>query len=301
MTARNLWTPGKAVELMPGLRRILAPNPSAMTYKGTNTYLLGKRDIAVIDPGPPDEAHLQAILSALEGHQRVSHILVTHSHIDHSPLAMVLAQFTGARVHAFGNSRAGRTPVMEGLSGLGGGEGIDETFMPDEQLQDGSLLEARGWTIEALHTPGHMGNHMCFAWQEGKALFSGDLVMGWATSMVSPPDGDLTQFMSSVERLEERGTETVFYPGHGEPVEDPATRMRELLGHRKMREAQIVQALRRGDATAGSLAAQIYTEVDPALLPAAERNVLAHLIDLAGQNRIQSSGPITADAQFGLI
>ena len=234
---------GKPVALAAGLRCILAPNASPMTYTGTNTYLLGTRDIAVIDPGPPDDAHMTAILGALEANQRISHIFATHSHIDHSPLAMVLAQITGAKIHAFGPSRAGRAPVMASFSDLGGGEGIDETFMPDVPLSHGQTVEGSDWSLTALHTPGHMGNHLCFAWPQGEALFSGDLVMGWATSMVSPPDGHLTDFMTSLDMLAARDGDKTYYSGHGLPIADPAARVQELLSHRKMRESQILSLI----------------------------------------------------------
>lgn len=291
---------GKAVKLAPGLRSILAPNPSAMTYWGTNTYLLGERDVAVIDPGPPDEAHLQAILDALEGHQRISHILVTHSHIDHSPLAMVLAQFTGARVHGYGDSKAGRSEQMGKLGALGGGEGIDETFRPDELLSDGAVLEGRNWTLEAIHTPGHMGNHMCFAWAEGRAMFTGDLVMGWASSMVSPPDGDLTDFMGSLAILQRRPEEEIYYPGHGAAIDDPQARVAALIAHRQGREAQILHALSAGPITIPDLTAAIYTDTEPKLLPAAQRNVLAHLIDLTKKKRVTCEGALTNETVFML-
>lgn len=292
---------GKPVELKPGLRCILAPNPSAMTYWGTNTYLLGERDVVVIDPGPPDEGHLQAILDSLEGHQRISHILVTHSHVDHSPLAMVLAQLTGARVYAFGDSKAGRSPAMANLGHLGGGEGIDETFMPDELLSDGQVLSGRNWTIEAIHTPGHMGNHMCFAWSEGQALFSGDLVMGWASSMVSPPDGDLSAFMGSLERLLHRTYDQIYYPGHGAQIDTPLERTSALLAHRQSREAQILTALTSGPATPERLTEVIYKDVAPDLLPAAQRNVLAHLIDLEQKKSVRCDGSLSDSAIFELM
>ena len=291
---------GKTVELAPNLRRILAPNASPMTFRGTNTYLLGSRDIAVIDPGPPDEAHMQAILDTLEGHQRISHIIVTHSHIDHSPLAMVLAQFTDAKVHAFGSSKAGRADIMANFDDLGGGEGIDETFLPDVALADGDTVHGSNWSLTALHTPGHMGNHLCFAWNESAALFSGDLVMGWATSMVSPPDGSLSDFMASLEKLKTRGSDHVYYPGHGAPIEQPLERVQELLDHRRTRETQIIDALRGIEATPAELTKRIYTEINPKLLPAAERNVLAHLIDLASRNVVAPSGKLTATANFHL-
>lgn len=292
---------GQADTVAPGLRRILAPNASPMTYTGTNTYLLGTRDIAVIDPGPPDDQHLAAILDALEAHQRISHIFVTHSHIDHSPLAMVLAQITGTKVHAFGNSQAGRAPVMASFSDLGGGEGIDETFLPDVTLAHEAEVSGSNWTLSALHTPGHMGNHLCFHWHQGRALFSGDLVMGWATSMVSPPDGHLTDFMTSLEMLALRQTDDIYFPGHGTPIEDPAARLTELLAHRRMREAQILKALSRAPQTPKQLTTSIYTEVTPALLPAAERNVVAHLIDLTERGLVKSEEKLNVTSRFSVI
>jgi len=291
---------GKAIPLTKGLRRIVAPNPSAMTFKGTNTYLLGTRDLAVIDPGPPDDGHMNAILEALEGHQRISHIFVTHSHVDHSPLAMVLAQFTDTQVHAFGPSKAGRSAIMDQLGELGGGEGIDETFYPDVQMADGDTISGSDWSLTALHTPGHMGNHLCFAWNEAQALFSGDLVMGWATSMVSPPDGSLSDFMTSLERLGQRENDQIYYPGHGWPVENPAARVQELLEHRRGRERQIITTLQGIKATPFELTELIYTDVNPALLPAATRNVLAHLIDLTERRICVPDGKLSADVKFYL-
>ncbi len=297
-------TPGTPEQLAPGIRRILAPNPSAMTFRGTNTYLVGHRDIAVIDPGPPDEAHLKAINDALEGHQRISHVVVTHSHVDHSPLAMVLAQFAGVRVYAFGPSRAGRTPAMDALGDLGGGEGVDQTFMPDVTVPHLGSIEGSDWTLRALHTPGHMGNHLCFEldWDGvfSGHVFSGDLVMGWATSMVSPPDGDLTDFMASLRLLEDRPGHQTYLPGHGAPIKDPAARVAGLLAHRQAREAQILEQLSRGPARADQLAAAIYTDVDTRLLPAATRNVLAHLIDLTTRARARPDGPLSEAAVFSL-
>lgn len=287
-------------KIAPGLRRVLAPNASPMTYWGTNTYLLGTRDIAVIDPGPPDEAHLAAILEALEAHQRISHIVVTHSHVDHSPLAMVLAQVTGAQVHGFGDSYSGRAPVMTGLSDLGGGEGRDETFLPDVTVACGDQINGSDWSLSAIHTPGHMGNHLCFHWPQGDALFSGDLVMGWATSMVSPPDGHLTDFMTSLERLMARTCDQVFFPGHGAPITEPAARLAELHAHRRMREGQILNGLKADARTPKQLTKRIYTDVAPALLPAAERNVLAHLIDLTVRGQVRHDGPLTATSLFFL-
>lgn len=292
--------PGVPETLEPGLRRILAPNPSAMTFRGTNTYLLGTRGLAVIDPGPDSADHLEAILGALGPDQHVSHIVVTHAHLDHSPLATPLAKRTGAPVLAFGRFDAGRSAVMQRLAAeglVGGGEGVDSDFSPDILLTDGSEIKGDGWQLRALHTPGHMANHLCFDWQ-GR-LFSGDLVMGWATSLVSPPDGDLTAFMASLRRL---GTEAwhSFLPGHGAPILRPAARLSGLLAHREGREAEILSALRSGPDTASGLAARIYRDVPQQLLPAAERNVLSHLIDLTERSRVQPVSELSAGAHFRL-
>ena len=293
-------TPGVPETLAPGLRRLLAPNPSPMTFRGTNTYLLGTGDLAVIDPGPLDEAHLAAILAACGAGQRISHVFVTHAHLDHSPLARPLSVATGAPVYGFGPATAGRSAVMTALAAsgdLGGGEGVDAGFAPDERLEDGALVDGDGWRLEALHTPGHMANHLSFAW--GDALFSGDLVMGWATSLVSPPDGDLTAFMASLRRLQARPWQ-VFHPGHGAPVADPAARLAELIAHRLSRETAILAELADGPATAPALAARIYTDTPAALLPAATRNVLAHLIDLKSQNRVTHEGALQTNVAFRL-
>jgi glyoxylase-like metal-dependent hydrolase (beta-lactamase superfamily II) len=288
------------IDIAAGLRRILAPNPSPMTYRGTNTYVLGTTDLAVIDPGPDDTAHLKAILAAVQPGQRISHILVTHSHLDHSPLARPLADATGAPIFAYGGPQAGRSAVMQQLAdtGLaGGGEGIDHGFAADVIVQDGDTISADGWEVAVLWTPGHLGNHISFVWQD--TVFTGDHVMGWASSLVSPPDGDLTQFMASCARLQSVPAQ-VYYPGHGAPVTDPAARLEWLITHRKSRESAILAALQNGPARADQLAAAIYTETPAALQGAATRNVLAHLIDLMGQSRVAPHGPLGAQAEFGL-
>lgn len=293
--------PGQPEPLGPRLRRVLAPNPSAMTFRGTNSYLLGSRGIAVIDPGPDDDRHLQALLAALAPGQQVTHILVTHAHLDHSPLARRLSAETGAPVWGFGPAEAGRSPVMQRLaaSGLvGGGEGVDSAFMPDRRLSDGEVIDGDGWRVQALHTPGHMSNHLSFAWDT--VLFSGDLVMGWATSLVSPPDGDLTAFMASLQKLQGRSW-SVFHAGHGAPVQDPAARLQALLTHRRGREASILEALTEAPATAQSLTARIYTDTPPALLVVAQRNVLAHLVDLYEKSLVAPEGPLSAEALFRRI
>tara|TARA_R110002110_G_scaffold108443_1_gene270796 strand:+ start:344 stop:1261 length:918 start_codon:yes stop_codon:yes gene_type:complete len=292
---------GTPVTLEPGLRRIVAPNPSPMTYRGTNTYLLGTRGIAVIDPGPASDPHLQAILAAIPADQHVSHIIVTHTHIDHSPLARALSDATGAGIMAYGDATAGRSMIMQELAKtglIGGGEGIDAAFRPDETLSDGDQITGDGWTLDVLHTPGHIGNHLSLGWNG--ACFTADHVMGWASSLVSPPDGDLTDFMASCQRLAAHDWR-VFYPGHGAPVADPAARLDWLITHRQTREAAIVGLLQDGAADAPTLAAKIYADTPPALLPAATRNVLAHLIDLKQKSIVTPNGPLHADVEFRLI
>lgn len=289
---------GVAIELSLGLRRVLAPNPSPMTYRGTNTYLIGQSDLAVIDPGPLDEAHLDAILAAVAPGQRISHIIVTHSHLDHSPLARPLSQRTGAPVHGFGGPEAGRSPVMAALAAAGlagGGEGIDHSFRPDIEIGDGAVIEGLDWTLDVIHTPGHLGNHIALGW--GDICFTADHVMGWASSLVSPPDGDLTDFMASCARLRARNW-SVFHPGHGAPVADPIGRLDWLIAHRQGREAAILSALESGPATARQIAEQVYTDTPPALLPAAERNVFAHLVDLLGRELVSPTSPLGAEAVF---
>lgn len=289
-----------AIQLAPGLRRLTAPNPSPMTLDGTNSFLIGQTDLAVIDPGPLSDVHLQAILTEVGPGQRISHILVTHSHRDHSPLARVLSRATGAPVLAAGPSDWGRRPVMQTLADaglIGGGEGVEDGFAPDRQLADGEVISADGWQIEALYTPGHMANHLSFAW--GGALFSGDLVMGWSTSLISPPDGDLTAFRTSLQRLMSR-SDRIYYPAHGDAVTDPQARLAELMAHRDGREAQILAALADGPATPQALTARIYTELAPALRPVAERNVLAHLIDLTERNVAFSVAEMSASCEFRL-
>lgn len=285
--------------LAPGLRRIVAPNPSPMTERGTNTYLIGEERLAVIDPGPTLPAHLETILSAI-GSRKVETILVTHAHLDHSPLARPLSKATGAPVLAYGDALAGRSAVMtrlaeEGLAG--GGEGVDAGFTPDQILADGDIIHGPDWTLEALWTPGHFGNHLCFAL--GDVLFTGDLVMGWASSLVSPPDGDLSDFMASCRRIGAREWSRLL-PGHGEAVEDAAGRIAWLIAHRESREAQILAAL-TAPLNTTDLTRRIYTDVAPALLPAAERNVFAHLVDLHGRGRISASPLLSEDAIFSRI
>lgn len=291
---------GIAIELEPGLRRILCPNPSPMTYRGTNTYLLGVTSLAVIDPGPILPDHLDAILCAVQPGQSITHIIVTHSHLDHSPLSTELSQRTNAPIYAFGDAKAGRSAIMSELAAAGlagGGEGIDTTFQPDISVADGSWITGEGWSLEVIHTPGHLGNHIGLAWND--ACFTADHVMGWASSLVSPPDGDLSDFMASCHNLRSRHWR-VFYPGHGAPVTDPAARMDWLIAHRKSRETAILKSLSQGPATARDLALGIYTTTPTSLLQAAERNIFAHLVDLIGKSVVEPVENLTSSALFRL-
>jgi len=275
---------GEPEALAPGLRVVTAPNAGPMTFTGTRSYILGEGEVAVIDPGPDDPRHLGAMLAALAG-ARVAAVLVTHGHLDHSEGARVFAERVGAPVLAHGGTGAARMAA----GGLGGGEGIDARFRPDLRIGEGEVVAGPGWTLTAVATPGHTADHLSFAWAEGNALFSGDHVMGWATTLISPPDGSLGAFRASLTRLQGR-PEAVYYPGHGAPVRDPQAIVAHVLAHRAGREAAIREALARGPATVAELVAAIYREVDPRLRPAAARNVLAHLVDLAERGEVGCEG-----------
>ena len=289
-------------QVQDGVRRITAPNGGPMTYTGTQTYLVGSGDVALIDPGPNMADHRAAIMAALQPGERISHILVTHAHLDHTPLARVMADELGVAAYGFGDAHAGRSDAMIALAHagapLGGGEGVDAQFAPDEILADGDVLDGGDWSLQAWHTPGHMANHLCFIWRDAAAGFSGDHVMEWATTLVSPPDGDLTAFMSSLRGMQGRSDGLVLYPGHGKPVLNAEGRIADLISHREGRERQILDALRAGPAQIVTLTAAIYTEINPALMPAAARNVFAHLIDLYGRGLVICDGLPGADVDW---
>lgn len=289
------------MELAAGVWRVRAENAGPMTGSGTNTYVLhGRGGAVVIDPGPALPAHLASVLAALRG-APLRGILLTHPHLDHCGLVAGLKAVTAAPVYGFGGALAGRSGLMQRLAAAGlqgGGEGVDAGFAPDILLADGAVLTLAGLQIEAIHTPGHMGAHLCFAL--GQDLFSGDHVMGWASSLISPPDGDMAAYMASLARLAARDWRQ-FWPGHGETIADPVARLAALTAHRRAREAAICAALRTAPARPTALAAQLYTDTPPALLPAATRNILAHLVDLHDRNVVTCAGPLGPDAVFTLI
>jgi glyoxylase-like metal-dependent hydrolase (beta-lactamase superfamily II) len=275
--------PGVPDTLEPLVVRLLAANASPYTYTGTQTYLVGTSDLAVIDPGPEDAGHTQAILAALAG-RPLTAIAITHTHRDHSPGARALKAATGAPI-------VGCAPLAMDDAGPRADASFDHDYAPDRVLADGESVGGLGWTLTALHTPGHTSNHLCFALPETNALFSGDHVMGWSTSIVSPPDGDMGDYIRSLEKLQTRD-DRVYYPGHGDPVDNPKRLVRGMIGHRKQREGQILRLLREGPRGIPAMVERMYVGIDPRLFPAAERSVLAHLIDLRARGLATAEGDV---------
>ncbi len=273
--------PGVSVRLSPLVTRVLAPNPSPFTYTGTQTHLVGEGAIAVIDPGPDDPGHRDALLAAIAG-RPVTALVITHHHRDHSPGARPLAAATGAPI-------VGAAPTFVQDDGPRADAGFDRDYAPERVLAEGDTVAGEGWTLQAIATPGHTSNHLAFALPEENALFSGDHVMGWSTSVVSPPDGDMTAYLASLEKLLGRD-EGVYYPGHGDLIDNPRRLVRGLLGHRKQREGQILRLLADGPQAIPAMTVRMYAGLDPRLLPAAERSVLAHLIDLERRGLVARDG-----------
>ncbi|PZQ51308.1 MAG: MBL fold metallo-hydrolase [Rhodovulum sulfidophilum] len=283
---------GVAERLAPGVRVVTAPNAGPMTFTGTRSYLVGAGEVALIDPGPDSAAHRDAVAAALAPGERVTAVLVTHAHRDHSEGAAAMGALLDAPVLGHGDPIGARDPGLARISGaldLGGGEGLDPGFAPDRRIAAGEVIAGPGWTLTALATPGHTADHLSFAWPEGAALFSGDVVMGWSTTVISPPDGDLAAYRTTLGALRGR-SEAVYFPGHGAPVARPARLVGHLLAHRAAREAQILAALGKGPARVPELVAAMYPAIDPALRGAAARNVLAHLVDLAGRRVVAAEG-----------
>ena len=280
---------GRCDRVSPLIRRVIADNPGPFTYTGTGTYIVGRGEVAVIDPGPDNDAHLQALMAALEG-ERVSHILVTHHHLDHSPLARPLAALTGAIIH--GRAAPGAASSAPGLEA-----GDDGGFRPDVEVADGARFEGPGWTLEAVTTPGHTSNHVCYALAEENALFSGDHIMGWSTTVITPPDGDMGDYFASLDKVKARGF-TTLWPTHGAPVTEVAPFVQAYIDHRRAREAQILAALAEGPTTIQAMVPSLYATVDPRLHPAAARSVLAHLLLLVKDGRVVSDGPPGLDSVY---
>ncbi len=281
--------PGRVETLSPLIRRILCDNPGPFTFKGTVTYVVGTGRVAIIDPGPDDPRHVAAVLEAVKG-ETVEAILVTHTHRDHSPATPAIKAATGAPVYAEGPHRAAR-PLNLGETNVLDASG-DRDFAPDIAVKDGDVVTGTGWTLESVFTPGHTANHMAFALREEQTLFSGDHVMAWSTSIVAPPDGAMGDYMASLDKLRARD-ETLFWPGHGGPVKEPAKFMRALAHHRRLREAAIMKRLGLGDRHIPDIVAAIYEGLDPRLKSAAGLSVFAHLEDLvaAGWWRATTARP----------
>ncbi len=267
--------------LSPLVRRVLAHNPSPFTFTGTGTYIVGNGTVAIIDPGPADEAHLDAVARAVAG-ETVSHHVITHTHMDHSPAAVPLKARLGGRI-------VGCAPLTLSDDGPRADAGFDPSYAPDAVLADGEAINGPGWTLRALHTPGHTSNHLCFALEEEAILFSGDHVMGWSTTVVAPPDGDMAAYMRSLQRLLDRA-DSRYFPTHGPAVEEPQRFVRGLIAHRRQRETQIQKILAQGVFDIPTMVEQMYAAVDKRLWPAAGRSVLAHLIDMASRGLVRQSG-----------
>ena len=274
---------GSVSQIAPGIRRVIANNPGPFTFHGTGTYILGTGNVAVIDPGPDDEEHIGAILAALDG-ETISHILVTHTHMDHSPGCRPLQALTGAPTYAYGPHGAGKLE-----QGVQVEEGGDMDFAPDHLVKHGDIIQGGDWTVECVYTPGHTSNHMCFALQEQKALFTGDHVMGWSTSIISPPDGDMAAYMRSLELLLERD-DAVYWPTHGPSIIDPKTHVRAYIAHRIEREEQILKCIDEGTHSIRDMVPLMYRDTPEFMYPAAARSVLAAMENLLRKNQVVADG-----------
>lgn len=270
---------GRSDVVSPGIRRVIADNPGPFTFTGTGTYIVGHGEVAVIDPGPALDAHLAALIQAVAG-ERVAAILVTHDHADHSPLAARLSKLTGAPVYGCARKSGMATPE-------GGEEGDDDAFAPDIDLCGGGEIKGRGWTLEAIPTPGHTSNHLCYGFAQENALFPGDHIMGWSTSVVIPPDGGMAAYLDSLRAIRARGF-GILWPTHGPPVTDVPPFLDAYIAHRLEREAQVLDAVRNGVDRIPAIVEKLYVGLDPRLKPAAAQSVYSHLIKLVAEGRIKS-------------
>ena len=284
---------GEVAEIGSGIRRVIANNPSPFTLHGTGTYILGKGEVAVVDPGPPDPVHIQAILAALEG-ETISHVLVTHTHMDHSPGCALLKEFSDAPTYAYGPHGAGK--LEEGVPVEEGG---DMDFVPDHLVRHGDVIEGGDWSVECVYTPGHTSNHICYQLREAKALFSGDHVMGWSTSIISPPDGDMLAYLNSLELLLDRDDDC-YWPTHGPAILDPKTHVKAFIEHRRERERQILACVGKGVGRIDDMVPLIYTDTPEFMYPAAGRSVLAAVEYLVARGELATDAAVALDAEYRL-
>jgi glyoxylase-like metal-dependent hydrolase (beta-lactamase superfamily II) len=288
---------GAATTLTPLIRRVVARNPSPFTFKGTGTYIVGHGQVAVIDPGPDIAAHIDALLAALGG-ETITHVLITHTHLDHSPAAAAIKQATGAKTYGFGPHGSGRAEDRTGVGGVTE-EGGDHAFIPDVTMRDGDAVDGPGWRLAAVHTPGHTSNHLCFALPQERTLFSGDHVMGWSTIVIAPPDGDMAAYMRSLEKLLKRD-DAVYWPTHGPSIPDPKPFVQAFIAHRHERADAILARLAQGDDAIPAIVAEVYVGLDPRLKAAAARSVLAHLVELVETGKVACDGAPTLAARYRL-
>jgi len=283
---------GQSVQVSPMIRRVTANNPGPFTYLGTGVYIVGKGEVAIIDPGPDDQAHIDALLAAVKG-ERVTHILVTHKHMDHCPAARPLAQATGATIYA------NAAPTKSARINVKLDDDHDDDFKPDVGLKDGEVLRGPGWSLEAVFTPGHTSNHCCFAFAEEKAFFSGDHIMGWSTTVITPPDGDMTDYFASLEKVRARNF-NVIWPTHGPPIREVTEFIDAYKTHRLAREEQILAQLRAGRTTIKDMVPVMYADVDQRLHPAAMHSVFAHMIRLVKAGVLKTNGEPAMDGVYRL-
>jgi len=285
---------GVLVQLSPMVRRIVANNPGPYTFKGTGTYIIGSGKVAVIDPGPYDKKHVAAMLKALNG-EEITHQLITHTHSDHSPAAKLVKAHTGAETYGFGPHGSGK--YSKGFTVEAGG---DMEFIPDVPLKDGDEIKGDNWSINCIHTPGHTSNHLCFHLAEENVLFPGDHVMGWSTTVVSPPDGNMAEYMDSLRKLSRRN-DRIYYPTHGAPIEDPQKFVRGIVVHRKMRESQILNCLDKEISSISLMVEHMYKGLDSRLIEAAKHSIFAHIIDLSNRGIIKTQDKISIDSEYSRI
>ena len=282
---------GAVEQIAASVRRVIANNPSPFTLYGTGTYILGEGEVAVIDPGPADSAHIQALLAATRGEQ-ITHIFVTHTHMDHSPGCRLLKEHCDAKTYAYGSHGAGK--LEQGVSVEEGG---DMEFTPDVTVQDGELIEGSNWSVECVYTPGHTSNHMCFQDRAEKALFTGDHVMGWSTSIISPPDGDMQAYMESLEKLLRRD-DAIYWPTHGPSITEPKAHVQAFIEHRRQREAQIFDCIDENIFVIADMVPVMYRDTPEFMYPAAARSVLAAVEYMVAKGELLASGAINLESEY---